>query len=162
MKKGDQMEVESKLIPILREGIEIVKMIFFKQLQTHLVTKHPNQEKAFINKLAGAVINQYFGIVLEDSVFVKFAADHQDVVDEVLKEVPQDLEIMRIPLTDALRIMTLCDYQEGVDNPMLLERAKDYGILLVDRDLPMPNKFIELIRKLGESFGLITPPVPAD
>jgi hypothetical protein len=157
------MEVESKLVPILREGIEIVKMIFFKQLQTHLVEKFPESEKTFINKLAGAVINQYFGIVHQDKVFVQFAADHQDAVDEVLREVPLVLENMRIPLTDSLRIMTLCDFQEGVgDSSHLLERAKDYGILLVDREIAMPNKFIELIRKLGESFGFLTPPIPAD
>lgn len=156
------MELESKLVPILREGIEVVKMIFFKQLQTHLATKYLDQEKLFINKLAGAVINQYFGIVLEDSVFVKFSADNQEAVAEILREVPTKLETMRIPLTDALRIMTLCDFQEGTDNPELLKRANDYGILLVDREMPLPNKFIELIRRLGEAFGLIIPPVSAD
>lgn len=156
------MKLESKLVPIVREGIEIVKMIFFKQLQTYLAGKFPDQEKPFINKLAGAVINQYFGIVLDDPVFVQFAADNQAAVDEVLREVPKNLETMRIPLTDALRIMTLCDYQEGIENPKLLERANEYGILLIDREMPMPNKFVELIRRLGEAFGLLTPPVSAD
>jgi len=156
------MELESKLIPILREGIEIVKMIFFKQLQLYLVKKFPDREKSFINKLAGAVINQYFGIVHQDEKFVRFAADNKKIVDMVLKEVPQAIETMRIPLTDALRMMVLCDYQEGVDSSHLLGSARDYGILLVAREMSMPNKFVELTRKIGESFGLLTPPVPAD
>lgn len=156
------MEVEGKLIPILREGIEVVKMIFFKQLQDHLLGKFPDWERSVVNKLAGAVINQYFGIVHDDPQFVQFAADHKKIVDEVLNEVPAKIAIMRIPLTDALRIMVLCDFQEGVDSSHLLECAKVYGILLVDREMAMPNKFIELIRKLGESFGLLTPPLPAD
>lgn len=155
------MEIESKLVPILREGIEIVKLIFFKQLQSHLAKKFPDREKPFINKLAGAVINQYFGIAHQED-FVQFAADHQGAVDEILREVPRDMETMRIPLTDSIRILTLCNYQEGVDSSSLLERAKDYGILMVEREMAMPNKFIELIRKLGESFGLLTPPIPAD
>jgi hypothetical protein len=156
------MELESKLVPILREGIEIVKMIFFKQLQLYLVKKFPDREKTFINKLAGAVINQYFGIVHQDKIFVQFAADHHETVDLILREVSQHIEIMRIPLTDALRILVLCDYQEGVDSANLLVMSKEYGILLVEREMAMPNKFIELTRKIGESFGLLTPPVHAD
>ena len=156
------MELESKLVPIIREGIEIVKMIFFKQLQEYLQKKFSGQEKSYINKLCGAAINQYFGIIHDDSAFVKFAEDNRETIGEILREVPEHIEILRIPLTDALRIMVLCDYQEGVDNSHLLEKAQEYGILLTDREMPMPNKFVKLIRRLGESFGLLTPPAPAD
>jgi hypothetical protein len=128
----------------------------------HLVKQFPDREKTFINKLAGAVINQYFGIVHQDKIFMQFAADHQETVDLILGEVAQHIEIMRIPLTDALRIMVLCDYQDGVNSSHLLATARDYGILLIEREMAMPNKFIELTRKIGESFGLLTPPLPAD
>jgi len=156
------MEIESKLVPILREGIEIVKMIFFKQLQEYLVKRFPEREKNFINKLAGAVINQYFGIVHQDEKFVRFAVDNGKDVETVLREVSQAIETLRIPLTDALRIMVLCDYQEGIDSSHLLEKARGYGILLIEREMPLPNKFIELVRKIGEAYGLLTPPLPAD
>ena len=54
------MDFESKLIPILREGVEIVKMISFKKLKEALAKKHPDRESAFIAKLAGALVNIIF------------------------------------------------------------------------------------------------------
>ncbi|MCE5242946.1 MAG: hypothetical protein LLF99_07080, partial [Desulfobacteraceae bacterium] len=62
---------------------------------------------------------------------------------------------MRIPLTDALRIQAVCDFQEGMDTSSVLERAKQSGILIVDRELPLPAPFMNLVRKLGSAFGLL-------
>ena len=154
------MEVESKLVPILREGVEVVKMIFFKELQGYLAARFPDKEKGYLNRLAGAVINELFGTPNQDEAFVDFVRQEQEVIKEVLHEVGDGLEKMRIPLTDALRTMVLCDHQEGADNSALLDRARECGILLADRDLPMPNSFIELVRRLGNSLGVLTPPAP--
>ena len=156
------MECDSKLIPILREGIEIVKMLFFRDLQEMLAMKFPERDKLYRNKLAGAVINRYFGLFNPDSAFQDFVRQEESVINEVLHQVADELSQQQIPLTDALRTMVLCDHQEGVDNSTVLVKATDYGILLSDRDLPMPNRFIELVRRLGSSVGVVAAPAPAN
>ncbi len=154
------MDKDSKLIPVLREGVECVKMIFFRELQKLLATKFPESDKLHRNKLAGATINRYFGMLNPDPDFADFAKREAAVVDDILRTVATDLNPLRIPLTDALRIAVLCDHQEGVDNSAILVDARECGILLVDREMPMPNKFIELVRRLSNAKGLVAELTP--
>jgi hypothetical protein len=154
------MAFESTLIPILREGVEIVKMISFKKLKETLAAKHPEHEAAFIAKLAGALINTLFGVPPHEEPFAAFARNHADLIAQEQGRIGEMLEDLRIPLTEALRIQSLCDHQEGADSTATLQQAQDLGILLVERDLPMPHSFIELVRRLGSGFGLLVPPQP--
>ncbi|MFW8601677.1 hypothetical protein ACOHYD_09365 [Desulfobacterota bacterium M19] len=154
------MKNESKIIPVLREGVEIVKMIAFRDLREVVCRRFPERERQYHNKLTGAVINRCFGIVNPELDFQEFAQSEDQVIDDILSRLTTDLPQLRIPLTDALRIMVLCDHQEGVDNSRILSQNQNYGILLVERDLPMPHRFIELVRRIGASLGLIVPPLP--
>ncbi len=154
------MENESKLIPILREGVEIVKMIAFRDLREVVCRRFPERERQYHNKLTGAVINRCFGIVNSEPAFQEFAQSEYQMIDDILNRLTADLPQLRIPLTDALRIMVLCDHQEGMDNSKILLQTQNYGILLVERDLPMPHRFIELVRRIGASLGLVVSPLP--
>lgn len=156
------MEFESRLIPLMREGVEVIKMVFFKKLQTYLTQKHPGHETSFINKLAGTIINDLFGTPNTREPFAGFAKENNTIIREELADIAKSLEDMRIPLTDALRMQVLCDHQEGADNSSVLIQAENLGILLVDRDLPLPHSFMNLARKLGSAFGLIVPPLPEE
>lgn len=153
------MEFESRLVPILREGVDIIKMIFFKKLRARLVEEYPDRGPEYIGKMAGAVINELFGTTNSDPSFVAFAAENKTACTQVINNIATDFEEMRIPLTDSLRTAVLCDHQEGIDNSAVLARAKELGILLVERELPLPHSFLNLVRKLGASFGLLVPPV---
>lgn len=154
------MDFESKLIPILREGVEVVKMISFRKLKEALAEKHPAQDGAFLAKLAGALINAIFGAPTHEEPFAVFARSHANLIAHEQTRVGAMLEELRIPLTDALRIQSLCDHQEGQDSTATLRQAQALGILLADRDLPLPHSFIELVRRLGSGFGLLLPPLP--
>ncbi|MFA7381955.1 MAG: hypothetical protein WC001_00745 [Desulfurivibrionaceae bacterium] len=154
------MDFESKLIPILREGVEIVKMISFKKLKETLGKKYPGQDNAFIAKLAGALINTIFGAPTHETPLAVFTRNHATLIAHEKTKTGEMLAELRIPLTDALRIQSLCDHQEGQDSTTILRQAQELGILLADRDLPMPHSFIELVRRLGSSFGLLLPPQP--
>jgi len=154
------MDFESKLIPILREGVEVVKMISFKKLKETLAAKHSDWEGAFIAKIAGALINGIFGTPAHEEPFAVFARSHANLIAHELTKAWAMLEELRIPLTDALRIQSLCDHQEGRDSTATLQQAQEMGILLADRDLPLPHSFIELVRRLGSAFGLLLPPQP--
>lgn len=152
------MEFDSKLLPILREGIDVIKMVFFKKLQGHLREKYPARDKEFVNKLAAIVINDLFGIQNTGEPFASFVVANKAIIEEELKGVAENFEELRIPLTDALRMQVLCDHQEGVDTSPVLARAKELNVLLVDRDLPLPHTFMHLVRRLGSTLGLLIPP----
>jgi len=153
------MEFESRLIPILREGVDIIKMIFFKKLKAHLAKEYSDRGPEYIGKMAGTVINELFGTTNSDPSFASFAEENKILCTQILNNIATDFEEMRIPLTDSLRTAVLCDHQEGIDNSSVLTRARELGILLVERELPLPHSFLNLVRKLGASFGLLVPPV---
>ena len=44
------MTLESKLIPILREGVEIMKMISFKKIKEALAKKHPERQEPKVGR----------------------------------------------------------------------------------------------------------------
>ena len=111
----------------------------------------------FALRLTAAVVNNVFGVHNPEAAFVEFVQSNRPAIDQALATVATDLAPLRIPLTDALRTMVLCDYQEGRDSSSLLIGAQELGILLVDRDLPLPNQFIDLVRRLGTAKGILQP-----
>ncbi|MFP5213699.1 MAG: hypothetical protein ACLGPL_09990 [Acidobacteriota bacterium] len=154
------MEEDSKLIPILIEGVEVVKMVFFRKLKSYLSVKYPARDVMYINRLSGAVINDLFGVKNQTEPFATFAEENSFFIREELKNIAKEFQEMRIPLTDALRIQFLCDHQEGVDSTAVLEQAKELGILIEDREVPLPARFLSLVRKLGSAFGILGPAQP--
>jgi len=146
---------ESRLIPILRQGVGIVQAVFFKRLKEHLGTKYPENDAQFISKLAGAVVNDIFGTPNEEKPFLLFVQENRALIGKTLQEVPLAFVDMMVPLTDALRIQVLCDHQEGIDSFSILVHANNLKILLVPREIPLPASFITLVRELGKSHDLL-------
>ena len=152
-------QIERKLIPSLREGVDVIRMIFFKRLKEYLVGKYGKEAPPFHGMLAGAIMNELFGISNPDEKFAAFARENQDLVQEELKLVASEFEDLRILLTDGLRIHFLCNHQEGIgeekENEDILARARDYNILIEERDVPLPKGFMELVYRVGKSYGLV-------
>ncbi len=161
---NDQGEaIESRLLPILREGVEVVKMVLYLRLKEELAAKYPDLEHAALPRLAGAVLNELFGTVNPDPACAAFRELHLDRIEQTLAAMPQTMTSLCIPISDALRITVLCDHQEcGMDSTAILARARDLGILLVERELPLPHRFLDLVRRLGKAHGLIVPLAPAE
>jgi hypothetical protein len=152
-----EVEVEDRLVPALREAINVVKMIFFKQLKTHLADKYPADTPEYANRLTGAIINDVFGTPSNVEPFKTFADDNRSVIEEEIELIPETFADLRIALTDALRVQFLCDDREGIDSRAALSRARDMGILIVERDVPLPKTFMNMVRRLGVGFGLLSP-----
>ncbi len=146
---------EARLIPVLRESIEVVKLILFKRLKEHLSMSYPQRDRQYIKRLAAAMINELFGQENANDSLSAFAEENQYVVQKELESLSTHLNDLRIPITDALRTQFLCDYQEGFDSKSTLEKAQRLGILITEREVPLPAKFIHLIRKIGVSQNLI-------
>ncbi len=151
------MEAENKLVPVLRGGVEVIKMIFFKKLKDTLSKDYPDKDNKYISRLSAAILNELFGTPNPNEPFVSFARENRRRIDAELRAVPIKFKEMRIPLTDALRIQFLCDSMEGIDSKDVLENAKDLGILMVEREVPLPKNFMNLVRRLGSAFQVITP-----
>lgn len=150
-------EFESKLIPIMREGVEIVKMIVFKELRDSLACRLSGRPPEEAARLAGAVLNELFGSPNFQAAFAAFAEENRDRIEKELQAFPDRFAKLRIPLTDALRVQFLCDSLEGIDSEAVLVRGRNLGILLVDRDVPLPRNFLSLVRRLGTAYGLLLP-----
>ena len=144
----------------MREGVEVIKMTCFRKLSSSLTERYPQQDKKTCSMLTGAVINQIFGTTNDQEPFASFSADNHDIIETEIKTLAVNLEEMRIPLTDALRMQTLCDKMDNIEDDQTIKFAKDVGILIEERDVPLPHNFMEMVRRIGKAFGLIIPPLP--
>lgn len=148
------MTLENRLLPILRDGVYVVKMVLFKMLRDGLTERYPHEERIFVNQLTGAVINELFGTPNQEEPFLSFGIANKVLIGEELAKLAVNYPELRGPLTDALRVQFLCDSQEGLDNPSLLTRADALGILVRDREVPLPHTFMNLARTLGEEHQM--------
>jgi len=151
------MPTDRQFVQALREGVDTIRMIFFIRMRDHLLEKHPERDKRFCQMLAGAILNELFGMRNPDRRFSDFAEEHMAVIQKELKKVPENFEDLLIPLTDALRMHFLCNHQEGMPDYSLnvLAKAKEYGILMEERSVPLPKGFMELVYRVGKAYGLI-------
>jgi hypothetical protein len=147
-------QFESKLIPILREGVEIIKMLIFKELRTCIAARNSGSA-GDAGRLAAAVINELFGARNPQQEFIAFVDEHREEIDRELARLHSAFDKLRVPLTDAMRVQFLCDSMEGVDSQHLLRQAQELHLLISDRDLPLPHTFLNLVRRLGQLHGLI-------
>lgn len=156
-------ENKSQLTPVLREGLSVVQMIVFKELRAGLAEKHPGHTPTELSMLAGAIVGELFGSPNPEEKFVHFRKNNWGIIEQELLSLHTDTPGLCAPLTDALRIQVLCDSQEGNgDSSALLARANELGILIQDRDIPLPSSFMTLVRNLGKEHNLIAPPMQID
>jgi hypothetical protein len=139
----------------LREGVAVVKMILFKELKPYLGEKYPQRGADFAGRLSGAVINELFGTPNPDPTFAAFAQAHRVIIHDELGLLAVRHPNLRIALTDALRIQFLCDHQEKIDSSAVLSRADELGILVVEREVPLPATFMNMVRTLGNRLNLL-------
>jgi hypothetical protein len=150
-------EFDRELIPSLREGVDIIRMVFFKMMRDHFVDNYPGRESSFYGMAAGAVMNELFGTPNLDPKFVNFFETEKAVLVVELEGVAGTFPEFCIALTDALRVHYLCNFQEEIDdaNPQVLARAKELGVLIDDREVPLPKEFMEFVHRIGKVHGLL-------
>jgi len=152
-------EKQSRLIGVLREGVSLVQMVFYKEVKDLLIEHHPEQDIKTLLMLAGAITNELFGTPNPDPAFVAFRREHRTLIEEEMAGLAENLPQLCPSITDALRVQTLCDSQEGIEDAEVLNTAESLGILVKDRTLPLPSTFMTQVRGLGEKYQLIIAPV---
>jgi hypothetical protein len=150
---------QSQLIDVLREGISVIQMILFKELRIFFAKKYPEKDSQDRSMLCGAIINKLFGAENPEEKFKTFNRHNHAVIEQELLGFADHFQHLLPDITDALRVQTLCDHQEGVPSAEVLQQAEGLGILVVDRDIPLPSTFMTGVRGLGEQHGLTIAPV---
>ena len=160
--KESEEQLDSKVIPVMREAVATVQLILFGQLKEKLAGKYSSWLPQKFKRLVGCIVNDLFGTPAQDKESQEFARKHIEVVEEELRAMAENLPEMVASLTDTLRMQTLCDHEEGVNSLPTLLRAREVGLLEVDRSVPLPSTFMIAVRKLGETHGLLESIQPQD
>jgi hypothetical protein len=150
----------SQLVAALREAVGVIQMILFKELRRRMAETRPDLDGAALSLLVGAITNEIFGTHNPEKRFAQFRTEHWGEIEQQLLALRDNLADLCPELTDALRIQTLCDHQEGKDSSDILKRAEACGFLLADREIPLPSSFMASVRTVGEKHNLIIPPLP--
>ncbi|MBI5559482.1 MAG: hypothetical protein HY885_17810 [Deltaproteobacteria bacterium] len=153
MEKG----IDRGLIPALREGIDVVKMVFFQELKEYLRKQYPGEGPTYTGMLAGAMMNSLFGPPNPQEKFRVFAEENEELIRQELQKVSYEFNELCFLLTDALRMHFLCNHQEGIQdrNEEILKNAREYGILIEEREVPLPKGFMEFVYRVGKARGFI-------
>ncbi len=157
------MEVDNTLIPVLRQGVDVFKMILFKELRARLTARQTDSDtgtdtnSAHLALLAGATLNALFGIINDAEPHATFVRDHDADIQQSLSQLATDHADLRDALTDALRVQFLCDAEEGIDSEYILAQADTIGLLVAERETPLPKTFMHLARVLGIAHGILDP-----
>jgi hypothetical protein len=151
------MEVDNTLTPVLRQGVDVIKMVLWKELKARLAERHADATAEHIAQLAGATLNALFGIVNDAEPHATFIRTHDADIQQALSKLATDHADLRVALTDALRVQFLCDSEEGIDSQRILAQAEALGLLVTDRDTPLPKTFMHLARVLGIAHGILDP-----
>lgn len=149
------MTLEPQLVPVLREGIDVIKMVLYRELKSLLLSR--NRDPAYVNNLTGVVVNELFGVMQPGTVMEGFSQANQSAVEKTLEMISTELDHLKIPLTDALRIQFLCDNHESMNSAAILEKAQKRDILIVEREAPLPGAFMNIVRSFGRSYGILDP-----
>jgi hypothetical protein len=149
--------VDNKVIPVMREAVTTVQMVLFRVLRQSIQNRYVDQIEPYHTHLAGAVINNLFGTQPVHEAVGVFAGANRELVERELRELSRQCPQLIPVLTDALRMKTICDNQEGIHSIPSLLMAKALGILQEDRPLPMPSTFMLQVRQLAAANGLIEP-----
>lgn len=149
--------VDNKLIPVMRQAVIAVQMVLFKLLKESVHDRYVDETAPFHTQLAGAVMNNLFGTQPMDEAVIVFAATNRELVERELRELAGHCQTLLPILTDALRMKTICDNQEGIHSIPSLLMAKALGLLQEDRPLPLPSTFMIQVRQLAAAYGLVEP-----
>ena len=158
-KQGDAQEpaFDSRLIPAMREAVLTVQMVLYRNLKKSVARRYPDWPGERHGLLTGAVVNNLFGSEPLDPGVTGFARENRELVEAELRGLADQCSELIPFLTDALRMQTICDNQEGIHSLGCLLMARPLGLLDEERTLPLPSTFMISVRNLAAVHGLVEP-----
>lgn len=147
--------LDNRVIPVMREAVAIVQVVLYRELKSGLAGKYAAWPEEEYGRLIGCIVNDVFGTPSPEEDAVRFARRHMDRVEEEMRGLAESVPGLLPVLTDALRMQTFCDYEEGINSLPTLIRALHLGFLQEERTMPMPSTFMLAVRSLGVENGLL-------
>ncbi len=147
--------LDSKVIPVMREAVTLVQVVLFGELKRALANKYDDWSQDDYRCLIGCIVNDIFGTPAQDEESQQFSRKYMEIIEEELRALAGNVPDILSSLTDALRMQTLCDHEEGMNTMPTLLRARALGVLHEERPIPMPSTFMILARQLGVKYGLL-------
>ena len=150
-------KLDNRVIPVMREAVATVQLVLYGELKNKLAAQYDDWDPGEYTCLVGCIVNDIFGTPSQDRESMQFASKHQETVEGELRGLAGNVPDLLPQLTDALRMQTLCDHEEGINSIPALLRARALKVLQEERPIPMPSTFIISVRQLGAQYGLIEP-----
>ncbi len=151
--------LSSGFLPALREGVVLLQMVFYMRFRDWLTAQEPELTQEEIKLISGAMVNRLFGEKKVSNSLNRFMKKNLQTIDEKLSLVPDELQELRIPITDALRMHFFLNRFQGTGDQemeiLALKNAKKWGILIEERQVPWPKGFMEMTYRIGKAYGLI-------
>lgn len=157
-----QQQGTSRLLPLMREAVLMVRMLLHRQLLQDFAAQRPELAPEDRVRLAGALINDLFGTLPADEGVVAFARAQRALVEAAMRGLAAHSGKLRPLITDALRMHCICDGQEGVNTTASLLMARAIGLLEEERPMPMPSTFMLAVRAAAVAEGLVLPMARAE
>lgn len=154
-RNSSEENIDSRIIPVMREAVALVQLVLFGELKKSIKQRFQDWQDRDQKWLVGAVVNNLFGSSVSDSEITAFAKNNRELIEDELRGLAERFPDLLPYLTDALRMQTLCDEQEGVNSLPTLLMARALGILKEERALPMPSTFMIFVRKLGAQHRVL-------
>lgn len=152
-------EFDSKLLPILREAVEVVRMILFKELKEYFVAVCPEQTDD-AGRLAAGVLNDLFGVINPDPAYAGFVERNQAILDQAVAEFPSRFEKLLIPLSIPCGCSFSAIPARGLMRaPSFSPAPGSGGCCWTIARCRCPIIIWSLIRRLGAAYGLVLPPL---
>lgn len=159
MSQEQHAVMDNRVIPVMREAVETVRLVLFKELRPLLAAKLTAWPSEEIGRLAAAMVNDLYGTPNREADLAAFAERRRELIEAELHDLGNTCPDLLPLLTDSLRMQTICDEQQGINSIPTLLRAQAFGSLIEERVLPMPSTFMIAVRKLGAAHGILASPL---
>lgn len=150
-------KLDSRVIPVMREAVAGVQLVLYGILKEKLAETYCDWSPESYQRLIGCLVNDVFGTPAQDDASRLFAREQIELVEQELRAMAERIPNLLPVLTDALRMQTLCDHEEGINSLPTLLRARALGLLQEERTIPLPSTFMIAVRKLGAEHGILRP-----
>ncbi len=140
-------------------GVDKVKLILYTVLSQNLFEKEIYDNMDQNKYVAAAAVNDIFNSHNDTSKITY--KNHQQVIEEILKELGETNPELKQIITDALRVYVQANWALGSELMKdmdyvqdLFKRSRERGLFIEGGDNPNPDTFIKMTDAIAKNYGI--------